>query len=108
MNVYLSFDIEVWCNGWKDLDGQFPASFERYVYGRSSRGDYALPKTLEILERNGLKGVFFVEPLFAARFGIDKLAVIVDLIRAGVMLRFGIAAERRTLEEVSRPLSHRD
>ena len=58
MNVYLSFDIEVWCNGWKDLDGQFPASFERYVYGRSSRGDYALPKTLEILERNGLKGVF--------------------------------------------------
>ena len=83
MNVYLSFDIEVWCNGWKDLDGQFPASFERYVYGRSQKGDYALPKTLEILERNGLKGVFFVEPLFAARFGIDKLAVIVDLIRAG-------------------------
>jgi len=83
MNVYLTFDIEVWCNGWKDLDGQFPASFERYVYGRSQKGDYALPKTLEILERNGLKGVFFVEPLFAARFGIDKLAVIVDLIRAG-------------------------
>lgn len=83
MNVYLSFDIEVWCDGWNDLDGQFPASFERYVYGRSPKGDYALPKTLEILARNGLKGVFFVEPLFAARFGVDKLAVIVDLIRAG-------------------------
>ncbi|HQE39708.1 MAG TPA: hypothetical protein PLC55_10460 [Zoogloea sp.] len=83
MNVYLSFDIEVWCGGWNDLDGKFPASFERYVYGRSPKGDYALPKTLEILARNGLKGVFFVEPLFAARFGVDALAVIVDLIRAG-------------------------
>lgn len=83
MNVYLSFDIEVWCGSWDDLDGRFPASFERYVYGRSPKGDYALPKTLEILAKNGLKGVFFVEPLFAARFGVDKLAVIVDLIRSG-------------------------
>ena len=83
MNVYLTFDIEVWCGGWKDLDDKFPASFQRYVYGRSSRGDYALPKTLEILERNGLKGVFFIEPLFAARFGVEHLATIVELIRAG-------------------------
>jgi peptidoglycan/xylan/chitin deacetylase (PgdA/CDA1 family) len=43
----------------------------RALYGRSPAGDYALPKTLEILDRNGLKGVFFVEPLFAARFGVD-------------------------------------
>ena len=49
VKVYLTFDIEVWCGGWKDLDAKFPASFERYVYGRSSAGDYALPKTLEIL-----------------------------------------------------------
>lgn len=83
MNVYLSFDIEVWCGSWDDLDGRFPASFERYVYGRSPKGDYALPKTLEILAKNGLKGVFFVEPLFAARFGVDKLATIVELIRSG-------------------------
>jgi len=83
MNVYLTFDIEVWCGGWRDLDGRFPASFERYVYGRSPKGDYALPKTLEILERNGLKGVFFVEPLFAARFGLRHLTTIVEMIRAG-------------------------
>lgn len=36
------------------------------------------------------------------------LGSVLMLIAAGVMLRFGIAAERRTLEEVSRPLSHRD
>lgn len=82
MKVYLTFDIEVWCDGWEGLDERFPASFERYVYGRSKRGQYALPKTLEILDRHGLKGVFFVEPLFAGRFGIEHLAIIVELIQA--------------------------
>jgi hypothetical protein len=81
MNVFLTFDIEVWCNGWNDLDRAFPGSFERYVYGRSSHGDYALPQTLAILNRHGLKGVFFVEPLFATRFGTEPLETIVQLIR---------------------------
>ena len=83
MNVYLTFDVEIWCNGWKDLDLQFPSSFQRYVYGQSRYGDYALPKTLEILDQHNLKGVFFVEPLFAARFGIDYLRRITDLISKG-------------------------
>ena len=81
MNVFLTFDIEVWCNGWNDLDRAFPGSFERYVYGRSSHGDYALPQTLAVLNRHGLKGVFFVEPLFATRFGPEPLEIIVRLIR---------------------------
>ena len=82
MNVYLTFDVEVWCNDWTQLDARFPASFDRYVYGRSVRGSYALPQTLEILGRHGLRGVFFVEPLFSARFGAQYLATIVGLIRA--------------------------
>ena len=81
MNVYLTFDIEVWCDGWNNLDAVFPNHFERYVFGRSKHGEYALPKTLEILNRHGLRGVFFVEPLFAARFGVEHLATIVKLIR---------------------------
>ena len=81
MNVFLTFDIEVWCNGWDNLDRAFPGSFERYIYGRSSHGDYALPKTLAILNQHGLKGVFFVEPLFATRFGAKHLEIIVQLIR---------------------------
>ena len=82
MNVYLTFDIEVWCNGWARLDENFPGSFERYVYGASREGGYALPKTLEILQRHGLRGVFFVEPLFSARFGSEHLKTITDLILA--------------------------
>lgn len=81
MNVFLTFDIEIWCNDWKALDQRFPAAFQRYVYGRSPAGDYALPKTLEILNRHGLRGVFFVEPLFAARFGVEHLAELTGLIR---------------------------
>ena len=82
MNVYLTFDVEIWCGGWKDLDSRFSKSFERYVYGHSAKGDYALPKTLEILTSHRLTGVFFVEPLFAGRFGLRYLATIVDLIRS--------------------------
>jgi hypothetical protein len=81
MNVHLTFDVEVWCNGWGELDSSFKGSFDRYVYGSSRHGQYALPKTLEILNRNSLHGVFFVEPLFAARFGLEHLQTIVKLIR---------------------------
>ena len=60
MKVYLTIDTEVWCNGWEAIDDQFPLAFQRYVYGRSAHGDFALPKTLEILNRFGLTAVFFV------------------------------------------------
>jgi len=82
MNVYLTFDVELWCGSWTDLDRRFPSAFERYCYGRSPAGDYALPKTVELLDRFGLKGVFFVEPLFSARFGRQWLARMVEIIAA--------------------------
>ena len=44
----------------------------------------------------------------ASLFGGYILGAVLMIIAAGVMLRFGIAAERRTLEDVCRPLSHRD
>lgn len=82
MKVYLTFDIEVWCNNWAELDQRFPSSFERYIYGRSAQGDFALPATLRILQDHGLCGVFFVEPLFAARFGQRYLDIVVGMILA--------------------------
>lgn len=94
MNVFLTFDIEVWCNDWNALDERFPTAFERYVYGRSGAGEYALPKTLEILNKHGLRGVFFVEPLFAARFGVRHLETIVSMIRsAGQEVQLHLHAE---------------
>ena len=83
MRVHLSFDVEVWCNDWTRLDEVFPVQLERYIYARTKHGEYALPATLDILRRHGLTGVFFVEPLFSARFGAVHLEVVVGLIRAG-------------------------
>ena len=113
MNVHLTFDIEVWCDGWDRLDQTFLGNFERYVYGRSSHGDFALPKTLEILNKNGLRGVFFVEPLFAARFGIDYLKTIVQLIQdAGQEVQLHLHPEwtdeirPAILDDISRKRQH--
>jgi hypothetical protein len=81
LNVFLTFDVEIWCDGWDDIDVQFPSAFARYVYGRSSKGSFALPATLEVLQEYECRGTFFVEPLFACRFGMDHLTEIVGLIR---------------------------
>lgn len=81
MKIHLTFDIEIWCNSWKTLDQDFPKSYSRYIFGRSSQGDFALPKTLDILNKNNLCGIFFVEPLFSKRFGFEFLEKIIRLIR---------------------------
>ena len=81
MQILLTFDVEIWCAHWDRIDHEFPAAFDRYVNGGSVAGEFALPKTLEILGRHNLHGIFFVEGLFAARFGIDYLRRIVELIQ---------------------------
>lgn len=81
LKVFFTVDVEIWCDGWQDIDRKFAASFRKYVYGPTAQGDYGLPYTLQVLNDHGLKGVFFVEPLFATRFGIAPLAQIVGLIR---------------------------
>ena len=83
LDVFFSVDVEVWCGSWDNLDEKFPAAFRRYVYGPTTRGDFGLPYTLQVLRDHGLKGVFFVEPLFSTRFGSQPLEEIVGLIREG-------------------------
>lgn len=56
-------------------------AYRRYVYGPTRKGDYALPITLKMLNDHGLQGVFFVEPLFATRFGKEPLQELVGLIQ---------------------------
>jgi peptidoglycan/xylan/chitin deacetylase (PgdA/CDA1 family) len=80
LDVFFTVDVEVWCDGWNDIDAQFPRAFDQYVYGRTVRGDFGLPYTLDVLDSHGLSGIFFVEPLFAMRFGDAPLAEIVGLL----------------------------
>ena len=81
IDVFLTVDVEVWCDGWDNIDAEFPSAFQRYIYGPTSRGDYGLPYQLHQLQEHGLTGVFFVEPLFSTRFGLDPLSEIIGLVR---------------------------
>jgi hypothetical protein len=81
LDVFITVDVEIWCDGWHDLDARFSRAFERYVHGPTAAGPYGLPHLLAVLGDHGLAGNFFVEPLFSARFGVQPLAEIVGLIR---------------------------
>jgi peptidoglycan/xylan/chitin deacetylase (PgdA/CDA1 family) len=81
LDVFFTVDVEIWCDGWDDLDKKFPSAYRRYVYGPTQDGDYALPATLRILNDHGLRGVFFVEPLFSTRFGKGPLQELIGLIQ---------------------------
>lgn len=83
LNVFLTVDVEVWCDGWVDLDKKFPSAFQHYIYGKTSSGEYGLPFQIRILNEFDLKAVFFVEPLFATRFGISPLEEIVGMLKRG-------------------------
>lgn len=80
LDVFITVDVEIWCDGWQDIDRQFPDAFSQYVHGRTARGNYGLPLHVDLLASHGLTGVFFVEPLFSARFGSEPLREIVAMI----------------------------
>lgn len=80
LNVFITVDTEIWCDGWNNIDEKFPDAFSRYVYGPTPRGNFGLPIQFDILNDNGLKAVFFVEPLFATRFGLPPLEEMVGLV----------------------------
>lgn len=81
MKVFFTVDVEIWCDGWEELDRKFPDAFRSYIYGNTKNGCYGLPLKLQLLNEYGLNGSFFVEPLFALRFGIQPLAEVVGLIQ---------------------------
>ena len=82
LKVYLTVDVEIWCDGWDNIDSKFNDAFRSYIYGPTKKGDYGLPYQLKVLNDNGLTGVFFVEPLFSLRFGSAPLSEITENIRS--------------------------
>ena len=83
LNVFFTVDVEIWCDGWIDIDKKFADAFQKYIYGSTSRGSFGLPYQLELLKDHGITGTFFVEPLFSTRFGSQPLDEIVGLICDG-------------------------
>ncbi|MGB4497732.1 MAG: hypothetical protein WBI40_03460 [Methylococcaceae bacterium] len=83
LDVFFTVDVEIWCNGWIDIDKKFPSAFQKYIYGNTPKGKFGLPFQIEMLNDHGLKGVFFVEPLFSTRFGNQPLDEIIGLLSNG-------------------------
>lgn len=82
LNVFFTIDVEVWCDGWQNIDEKFADAFDRHIYGNTPQGCYGLPYQLKVLNDHGLTSVCFVEPLFSARFGQEPLDEIVGLVNA--------------------------
>lgn len=81
LNVFLTVDVEIWCDGWENIDQKFASAYQKYIIGQTSAGAYGMPYQLQALNDHGLAGVFFVEPLFSARFGAQPLADITGMVR---------------------------
>jgi len=80
MQVHLTYDVEIWTDGWTDIATRLPAAFRRLTYGPPPHERGALPVNLQILQDNGLRAVFFVEPLFSYYYGLDALQELVGLV----------------------------
>lgn len=80
LDVLLTVDVEIWCDGWDNIDQKFPSAFQTYIHGPTPSGAVGLPFQCKVLRDHGLTGVFFVEPLFSARFGEAPLADIVGIL----------------------------
>lgn len=80
--VYFTVDVEVWCDGWDDIDSKFPKCFRQYIGGETPFGCYGVDFQARTLSEHGLRGTFFVEPLFSLRFGHHWLAEVVATVLA--------------------------
>jgi len=76
----ITVDTEIWCWGWRNIDSKFKKAFTKYIYGTTARGDWGLPFLFRHLADNNINAVFFIEALFAVRFGVKYLKMIVNMI----------------------------
>lgn len=83
LQVLITIDTEFWPPSWTDYHSRFAHFYKDYMHGRSGQGRYALPGTVAILNEHRLRGVFFVEGLCAAEFGLAPLVEIVETVAPG-------------------------
>lgn len=57
-------------------------NFESSILGRTAAGDAGIGYQMDVLDRHGLKGVFFVDPMPALLWGVEAIADIVGPIVA--------------------------
>lgn len=81
MRVFYTVDTEFWPRNPSNPDfTELNQDIQRDIYGATPQGEFGLRYQLDALDSEGLKGVFFVEPLSALRAGIDSLSATLSLI----------------------------
>jgi hypothetical protein len=83
LNVLITVDTEVYplLPDWRA--DNLARDVRRDIYGETPGGDYGLRYQIEVLNRFGLKAVFFVEGLFASAVGPDPLRRMVREVEGG-------------------------
>lgn len=86
LSVYITVDIEVWpCRANWPIEplGASDACLEEieaYLWGRCAEGHFGLVYQTETLQRYGLMGTFFVDPMFSVALGLPVLRDVVGQI----------------------------
>lgn len=87
MKVFLTVDTEFWPRdpwlggGVRREALDLRRCIQRDIYGETKRGAFGVPFQMELLRSHGLRGVFFVEALFASVVDPEPLREIVALIQ---------------------------
>ncbi len=88
LKVFLTVDVELWPDqpDWphgplRRDSFDFESAYDFYILGNTAKGNFGLPRQLEILGQNDLKATFFVEPLYSYIAGKDYLVDTVARIR---------------------------
>lgn len=87
VKVLLTVDTECWPrdpgigSGIRREQLDLRRYLRRDIYGETERGAFGVPLQMELLRASGLRGVFFVEALFASIVGLEPLREIVALVQ---------------------------
>ena len=82
VKVFLTVDTELSMPFDADWRGnELARVMERDILGKSTAGEFGIVSPMDLLDRHGLKAVFFVEPLFADAVGPARLREIVAMIQ---------------------------
>ena len=81
LNVLITTDTEVWPQDPDWRDNNLLYDIDRDIFGQTNEGEYGIRYQMDMFNRHGLKGVFFLESLFAAAVKKNPLPHIVSTIQ---------------------------
>ena len=79
MNVYLTIDTELTSGMYRAQGaGKIREIFNKSILGKTGEEDVGIGYQMDVLDRHGLKAVFFVDPMPALLFGVSLIREIVQ------------------------------